>query len=172
MSWLKKLLTKKYSKKELSFFAFLRRNVVFNLLSNEDLEKIIPIMHLREYRPNEVVYFRGDPSQAIYILKKGHVTLSLDQEEVLKEIKAGHIFGQNGIIEHSKRNYDAIATTQGASIYVIPQQALLDLFGRDDRLKSKVMTAFTTYYVGYISTIFDTYRANKGFFEMNQVYQK
>lgn len=172
MSWLKKLLTKKYTEKELNFFDFLRKNIVFNLLSNEDLEKIIPIIHLRDYSENEVVYFRGDPSQAIYIVYKGVVTLSIENEEILKKIKVGHIFGQNGIIEGSKRNYDAIVTSEKTEIYVIPQQALLELFSRDEKLRSKVMTAFTTYFAGYVSRIFDTYRANKGFFEMNQVYKK
>ena len=174
MSWIKNLFNKTYSKQEEEFFSFLQQNKIFNLLSYSELEKIKPLLYLREYKENEVVFFRNDPSQAIYIVKKGKVTFSIDfpegKEEMLT-LEQGQIFGQNGIIEKSVRNYNAIVTSSNASIYVLPQQGILELFEKDEKLKSKVLSAFMTYYSNYVTEIFSTYRENLGFFEMNQVYK-
>jgi len=174
MSWMKKLFTKTYTEEDKRFLKFLRQNKIFERLSFKELEKIKPLLYLREYSENEVVFFRNDPSQAVYIVKDGEVTFSMEHaggNEELFKAKNSAIFGQNGVIEDSVRNYSAIVSSDKASIYVIPQQGLLELFQKDKELKSKVMTAFMTYYSSYVSNIFSTYRENLGFFEMNQVYR-
>lgn len=175
MSWIKKIFTKTYSQEDKAFFDFLSQNKIFELLSFSELEKIKPIMYLRTYTEDEAVFFRNDPSQAIYIIKEGVVNFNMQYSggwEHLFSKKDGQIFGQNGIIEHSVRNYNAIVSSSKASIYVIPQEGLLEIFSKDEELKTKVFTAFMTYYSGYVSDIFSTYRDNLGFFEMSQVYEK
>ena len=175
MHQLRQLFTRKYTEEEQSFFEFLRMNKIFNQLTDKELEKIKPLLYLRTYKENEAVFFVKDPSQAVYIVKTGKVSLTLDLtdgEEKLTSLRRGNIFGQNGIVENKHRNYNAIAKSEDTEIYVLPQQELLELFESDINLKAKVMTAFMSHYASYISKIFSTFRDNLGFFSINQVYNK
>ena len=174
MHWLKKILTKKYTEEEQDFFEFLRINKIFHSLSDNELDKIKPLLYKRDYVKDEVVFFRKDPSQAVYIMKSGKVNFMLDldsSEEKIVTVRKGTLFGQNGIIEDTRRNYNAIVTSEKAEIYVIPQQSILELFSKDEQLKAKVMEKYTAYYASYVTKIFSSYRKNLGFFEINQVYK-
>ena len=174
MSWIKKIFTRTYSKEETELLNFLSQNEIFEKLSFKELERIIPLLYLRNYNENEVVFFSNDPSQAIYIIKEGQVTFNMEydeKKEILFTKETTAIFGQNGVIKNAIRNYNAIVTSDSASIYVLPQQGLLEVFEKDEKLKAKVMTAFMNYYASYVTKIFSTYRENLGFFEMKQVYQ-
>lgn len=175
MIQLKQLFTRKYSEEEELFFEFLRLNKIFSELSNKELEKIKPLLYLRTYKENEVVFFIQDPSQAVYIIKSGKVSLSLELtegEEKLTSLRKGNIFGQNAIVKDKQRNYNAVVKSNDTQIYVLPQKELLELFESDITLKAKVMTAFMSHYANYVTKIFNTYRENLGFFSINQVYNK
>ncbi len=170
-----RLFKKKYSDDDLLFFNFLRKNKFFEKLTNEELSYFTPYMYLRKYRANEVVFFTKDPSQAVYILKSGIVTLNLDLKdefEKLMTLRSGKLFGDNAFISGTKRLYTAIVKTDEADIYVIPKANIMEVLNDHSEVQAKVMTAFAEQYNEYTSSLFQTYRSSLGFFDLNTVYNE
>ena len=165
----------KYSKQEKEQFAFLRKNILFKGFTDKELNFIQPLMHERTFGKNEAVFFRNDPSLALYFVYEGEVSLYLDTdgvEETLINIEKGYIFGQNSIVENAHRNYNAKVSGDSATLFVIPRAGLMDVLGRHPRLHSHVLTNLSAYFDSYISKVFSKYRENVGFFEISQIYEK
>ncbi|MDX1905206.1 MAG: cyclic nucleotide-binding domain-containing protein [Thermonemataceae bacterium] len=166
---------KVYSKKELEIFAFFRKVRLFEKLSPKELEDFIPFMHLREYKQNEVVFFRNDPGQALYIVHSGNVELTLDLAndfETLAIAKKYMAIGLNALIQESERVYNAIIRSPEASLYVIPQVNILEIFKRDIHIKAKMMTALAEIYDENTHNLFNSYRKHFGLFSIGEAYMK
>ena len=170
-----KFLRNKYSSQEKLQFDFLRKNILFKGFSDKELNFIQPLIHERTFGKNEIVFFRNDPSLALYFVYEGEVSLYLDAdgiEENLINVEKGYVFGQNSIVENAHRNYNAKIAGELATLFVIPRAGLMDVLTRHPRLHSHVLTNLSTYFNGYISKVFSKYRENVGFFEISQIYDK
>lgn len=168
-----KFFKKSYSEDDLLLFKFLRKNPILESLTNEELEKFQPYIYLRIYAENEVVFFTGDPSHALYILKKGMVSLNLDikgEFEKLMVLSNGDVFGDNSILDGAKRIYSAIVNAAGTELYVIPKVNLKEVMEHDPIIKSKIMYSFANMYNGYTEKLFATYKGSRGFFDLNTIY--
>lgn len=162
-----------YSQQEKEIMNFLRKNPIFKDLSNEELLNFIPHLHQRSYGKNEVVFFRNDPSQALYLLKKGRVALQLDIDdsfEPLALLKSGMHFGENALLPRSHRLYNAICKQEDNQLYILPQVSLMEIFEENTKLKSKVMQALASLQQKQIQSIFAFYREDFGFFELGRAY--
>jgi len=168
-----KLFTKRYSPRERLLFRFLRKNELFEKLTDKEIEEFVPYLHLRTYAENEVVFFRNDPSQALYIIKSGHIKLNLDvndQFEELLMLHPGASFGDNSILENTVRNYNAISCSDDCELYVIPQVNILDIFESNIHIKAKMVSAVAQYYDKYLTNMSKVYRESFGLFDLGQVY--
>ncbi|CAM3231802.1 Crp/Fnr family transcriptional regulator [Rhodothermus bifroesti] len=56
----------------------LRRVPVFQYLPQATLRTLIPLLHQRTYRCQEVLYYEGDPGLGMYIILQGTVRLLID----------------------------------------------------------------------------------------------
>lgn len=165
---------KSYTPQEMSFFRFLSKVKVFEDLDYKEMSFFLPFMHEREYKKDEIVFFRGDPSQAFYIIKKGRVCLTVDIEdkfEVLAELKTNQAFGDNAFINNSSRIYTSLVTSDEAILYVIPQVNIHEVFDREVEVKAKMMYSLASLYNDYTSSLFKAYKATFGFFDLGQVYK-
>ena len=165
---------KSYSSQEISLFRFLNKIKLFENLAYEELSEFVPHMYLRSYKVNEVVFFREDPSHALYIVKNGKVSLNVDvgeQFQSLTSVKSGETFGENALIQDTKRIYTSIVTSDSADLYVIPQVNIQEILDGDPKVKAKVMTCFSKIYNEYMVNLFKAYRSNFGFFDLSQAYQ-
>jgi len=168
-----KLFKKTYSEKELSIFQFLSKNKLFDSLSHEELSEFIPFLHKREYKDNEVVFFSNDPSNALYIIKSGIVSLNLDVKgefERLLILRNGKVFGDNAVIKNTKRIYTAIVNSESAELYVIPRINLQEIMENDIHIKAKLMSAIANEYDEYMQNLFKGYKDEYGFFNINMIY--
>lgn len=75
-----------YTEDELKVFEFLARTQFFNYLKYAEMYRFLPAIHYRKYNKDEVVFFRNDPSQALYIVKSGIVSLNVDIRENFETI--------------------------------------------------------------------------------------
>jgi CRP-like cAMP-binding protein len=169
------LFKKTYTKDETKLFDFLKETKYFGKLTEEELANIAPHMYLRNYKENEVVFFRDDPSHALYLVKKGMVALTFDIKNEfinLRSVKRGHVFGDNSLLENTKRIYNSVVESEEAELYVIPQINLLQIFGENPTIKAKVMTAFAEVYNAYNINLFNSYRTSFGFFDLRMVYSQ
>ena len=165
---------KKFTPKERSLFKFLRQTEIFYDLDDDELYEILPYLHLRKYAQNEVIFFRNDPSQALYLIKNGTVMLNMDIQDKfvpLMPIHTGSYFGDDALVEGSVRKYTAVSMSEACEVYVIPQVSLLDIFEDDLQIKAKVYEAFAREQNRYLAAIFKHYRDSFGFFDLGQAYQ-
>ena len=166
---------KTYSIKELNLFRSLSRVKPFEKLNYDEMALFIPYLHLRQYKNDEVVFFRNDPSNAFYIVKSGKVSLNIDvnnQFEVLMVVKSGGFFGHNAFIDISKRMYTAIVITEVSELYVLPKVNIMEIFESRSQIKAKMMTSISEMYNEFNKNIFDTYRSSLGFFNLSDAFKK
>lgn len=164
---------KSYGQKEREKISFLRGVKPFDTLSDDQLFVFLPYLYPRTYSRNEAVFFRKDPSQALYILVKGQVALNLDRDgemEPLMTVKSSEAFGDNCFVKDSHRIYNAIVTSEEAELYVLPQGNILEIFESKPKIKALVLESLLTRYNDYTSKIFEAYKSSFGFFELKQAY--
>ncbi|WP_109829604.1 Crp/Fnr family transcriptional regulator [Reichenbachiella versicolor] len=169
-----KIFKRDYADDEIKMFEFLRKVRLFWNLTNKELELFIPIMYLRSYGVNEAIFFSGDPSQALYIVKKGSVSLTIDIDdkfEDLMKLRQTHAFGDNSLIENTKRIYNAVCTTDKTEVYVLPHINMMEIFNNHPEVKAKVMTNMAETYNTYTKNLFKVYKSSFGFFELTKVYK-
>ncbi len=168
-----KLFKKSYAEKDLAIFRFLSRNKLFESLTDEELEEFLPYLHKRQYKENEVVFFANDPSNALYIIKNGIVSLNIDVKEHMEKLavlRNGKLFGDNAILENTKRVYTALVISESAELYVIPKINLLQIMEDEVQIKAKLMGALAEEYSDYVQNLFKAYQTEYGFFDINMIY--
>lgn len=165
---------KSYSQEELKLFIFLKRTRLFQNLTYGEMALFVPYLFPRDYTQNEAVFFRGDPSHALYIIKSGRVCMNIDLEgkfEVLTEMYAGTAFGDNCLLEDTKRFYSATVISESAKLYVIPQVNIQEIFEANVEIKAKMLESFSRMYNNYSENLFKVYRSSFGFFNLADVYK-
>ncbi|WP_333908767.1 cyclic nucleotide-binding domain-containing protein [Marinigracilibium pacificum] len=165
---------RKYSEKELEMYEFLNKLTLFEGLSLEELSNFVPYMFLRRYKHNEAVFFKDDPSHALYILRSGKVSLNLDLKgkfERLAVIHASDTFGENSILINKKRLYHALVMTDNAEIFAIPQINIHEIFNNQPLIKAKMMENLSGMNNKFMEDLFFAYQSSFGFFSMSLAYK-
>lgn len=166
---------KSYSQKDLALFQFLGKIKLFERLTYDELAHFTPHMFKRSFMQDEVVFFRNDPSQALYLLINGSVSLNIDLQnkfEVLTILNQGQFFGENTLLENTSRVYTSIVITEKAELYVIPQVNLLEVFENHPNIKAEVLNSLAEIYNSYTVNLFNAYRSSFGFFNLGEAYLK
>lgn len=166
---------KTYTPREQNLFVFLTKIPLFASLNYKELSLFLPHMHERKYEQNEVVFFRNDPSHALYLLKKGQVTLNLDIDEEFEQltvIEQGAAIGESCLLNDTNRLLNAFVSSEGAEFYVIPQDNIFNIFEGHLKIKAKMLESLAKHYHGYNANLFKTYKNSMGFFNLSQLYSK
>lgn len=166
--------SKTYDEDELLMFDFLQQIKFFERLRQKELMRFLPAMHHRKYVFNEVVFFSKDPSQALYLVKSGKVNLTIDVKdnfELILEVTQGGCFGENSLLENTKRTYTALIDSEEAELIVIPHFAIQEIFDSNPKIKAKMMTSLAEYYNGNNQRLFRSYRESFGFFSLRQMFE-
>jgi CRP/FNR family transcriptional regulator, cyclic AMP receptor protein len=166
---------KTYTHQELMIFRFLSKVKLFEKLSFKDLHRFLPHLHEREFKKDEVVFFRNDPSNALYIIRSGKVSLSIDIREKLEhltEVRTNMAFGDNSLLKTSRRIYNALVVSEKANFYVIPKGSIMEIFDHHPEIKAKMLESLAELYNSYTENVFKTYKSSFGFFSLTEVYQE
>ena len=167
------LFSKSYTEKEINFFRFLSRMKLFEKLTYKEMSLLHPFFYLREYKMDEVVFFRNDPSNALYLVKSGKVSLCLDMKEGFENlliIKAGTVFGENAFLKQAIRQFNAIVTSEKSELYVIPKVNLDDTLEGHSKIKSKMLESLAEIYNDFQMNLFKGYKSSHGLFDLSQVF--
>jgi CRP-like cAMP-binding protein len=162
-----------YTAEESALFKYMAEIKLFERLTYDELANFTPYMFLRTYGQDEAVFFRNDPSQALYLIRSGTVTLNIEMSEkfeVLSTMGRGQAFGDNALLENTRRIYTSIVTSERAEIYVLPQVNLFDVFENHPNIKAEMMNSLAELYNGYTVNLFKAYRSSFGFFDLGQAY--
>ena len=87
----------------------------FANLSPRDLKEVAAIVHKREYRAGEPVFYQGDPGLGMYIVQDGEVSIAIlgkdGNEQELAVLGDGDFFGELALLDESPRSANAICKT-------------------------------------------------------------
>ncbi len=166
---------KTYTTKEIDLLDYFRQVEIFEGLTNSELSLFLPYFNERSYKKSEVVFFRGDPSRALYVIKSGVISLTVDYQNDLEEltkIEAVNSMGESCMLENTNRLLNAIVFSDTSEMYVLPQLNILEIFENNFQIKAKMFTALAKIYHQYNYNLFEAYRNSLGFFHLPQVYEK
>ena len=165
-------LKKAQDKELVDVINFLSQNKFFEKLTQKELVLLHAYLFLRKYRKDEVVFFHGDPSEAIYLVQSGEVTLSTDIREGFEQVavlKEGHIFGENAFMANTKRIFNATVTSKTALLYILPSIKAIDIFEKNKELHLKIMISLASSYNEQILKLVEAYREAPGLFNFPSV---
>jgi CRP-like cAMP-binding protein len=103
--------------------AFLQQVPIFSTLEPKHLAALAEIAHRRHYRKGQTIFYRGDPGNAMYVLIKGSVMMTLPSEEgsevIVAAVRSGDQFGELAVLDGGARYVTAVATepTEVLAIY-------------------------------------------------------
>jgi CRP-like cAMP-binding protein len=88
----------------------------FANLAPRELKEVAAIVHKREYRSGEPVFYQGDPGLGMYIVKDGEVSIVIQgkdgNERELALFGDGDFFGELALLDESPRSANAICKTE------------------------------------------------------------
>lgn len=93
----------------------LSRVPAFADLSARELRGVAAIIHKREYKAGEPVFYQGDPGLGMYIIREGEVSIRISEGEgedkELAVLADGDFFGELALLDESPRSATAICRT-------------------------------------------------------------
>ena len=115
----------------------LRQIVMLNYMTDEMLDKIIPITDLLVFDVKEIIFCQGEKADRFYMLKRGkvileqrfsdHITVQMDA------IKPGFSFGWSSMLDADAYTSDAISDEQ-SEVFSIRADKLKNLCDADHSL--------------------------------------
>ncbi|GGZ28407.1 hypothetical protein GCM10007049_21720 [Echinicola pacifica] len=163
-----------YTEQELKIFDFLAAVQFFSSLKEAEMYRFLPAIHYRKYQNGEAVFFRNDPSQALYVVRSGMVSLNVDireEFETIHQVRRGEAFGENSLLDSAKRIYTAVVESEEAELMVIPNYAIKEIFDSSPKIKAKMITSLALYYDNRNQQLFSSYRKSFGFFNLSQMFE-
>ena len=80
---------------------------VMSVLSDEELERLIPLLTERTFRSRQMLFQSGDPAERVYLLLKGRVKIyqvaENGKEIILDVVGKGGVVGDMAIVEDGER---------------------------------------------------------------------
>lgn len=101
-------------KREVTILDILQEVPLFNSLTKRELRTIAKIIHRRMYQKGEVLFQKGDPGAAMYIIKQGSIKIVINDHDHEKEITLatlhpGTFVGELALLDNSPRSATAKA---------------------------------------------------------------
>ncbi|MBF0377925.1 MAG: cyclic nucleotide-binding domain-containing protein [Desulfamplus sp.] len=120
----------------------LKKNDFMQFLTDEMLEKIIPITKVMEVESREIIFNEGDLAEHFYLVKSGQVLLeqkiSKDILVNISAINAGEAFGLSVLLHRDQRAMAAICN-EAATLIMIHRNDLLNLMEQDHTMGYLIM---------------------------------
>ncbi len=115
----------------------LKRIVMLQYLTDEMLDRLIPITELLRFDANEYIFQQGDKADRIYMVQKGKVLLEYritDEITVfVSAIKPGYAFGWSAMLTEEFYTSDAICA-EACELLSFREQKIKALFQKDHSL--------------------------------------
>ncbi len=126
---------------------FLKKVPLFAGFATDDLIVVFRLLRTRRYTKRSVLMYEGDPSDALYIIKKGSVavtrTSSDGKETILSILKEGDVVGEMGVLDEAPRSATATLLREG-QVLILQRADFLDLLADRPDLNRAVISALIT----------------------------
>ncbi|GAB4412762.1 MAG: hypothetical protein OHK0039_19020 [Bacteroidia bacterium] len=107
----------------------LRSSELFARLNEQETERVAARVKIRQFFPEEVIVWQGQPSTSLYLVMNGIVAVKRilqERESTLAYLMAGDTFGEVGILENQPRSANVVALTE-VDVLVLRREDFLDL---------------------------------------------
>ena len=115
----------------------LKQIFMLRSLSDEMLDKLIPITQLVHFEKRELIFRQGEKSRYFYMLKEGKVILEqriTDKIAVsVSAIKAGYSFGWSAMLDGEEYTIDAVCADP-CKVFTLRDKEIKALFEEDHSL--------------------------------------
>ena len=115
----------------------LKQIVMLGYLTDEMLDKLIPITELQYFDKRELIFRQGDKAQRFYMLIEGKVILEqriTDKIAVsLSAIKPGYSFGWSAMLDEEQYTIDAVCA-EPSKVFSLRDKNIKALFEKDHSL--------------------------------------
>lgn len=95
---------------------------LLNVLNDEELERLIPLLSERQFKPRTTLFSAGDPAERVYLLLKGRVKLfqvaENGKEIILDIVGKGGVVGDMAIVENGERTACAQAIDETVAVTI------------------------------------------------------
>lgn len=95
---------------------------VLNVLTDEELERLIPHLTERRFKPRQVIFSTGDPAERVYLILKGRVKIyqvaDNGKEIILDVAGKGDVVGDSAIVEDGERTATAQAIDETIAVSI------------------------------------------------------
>jgi len=109
--------------------ATLAGSALFSGLETKYLEEIAARTKVRQYFPDDVIVWQGQPSKTLFFIMNGIVAVKnmvRGKENVLAYLISGNTFGEVGILENQPRSASVVAVSE-VDVMVIQRKDFLDI---------------------------------------------
>jgi CRP/FNR family transcriptional regulator len=95
---------------------------LMNVLTDEELERLIPLLSERRFRARQLLFAAGDPAERVYLLLKGRVKVyqvaENGKEIILDVVGKGGVIGDMAIVEDGERTACAQAMEETVAVSI------------------------------------------------------
>jgi CRP-like cAMP-binding protein len=115
----------------------LKQIVMLGYLTDEMLDKLIPITELLRFDKNEYIFRQGDKAERFYMLQQGKVLLEQKITDMItvsvSAIKPGFSFGWSAMLDEELFTTDAICA-EACKVFSFREKKIKTLFEKDHSL--------------------------------------
>ena len=138
----------KRDEKERDLISILKGNFLFESLAIQELKLVRDIVHIREYRPGELVFKQGEVGVGMYIIARGHVDISVEDRDPEKEgmrsifvtrLERGDFFGEIALVEDNGRRTATATANDDVMLIGFFKPDLSEIISRSPATGSKVL---------------------------------
>ncbi len=101
------------SKLDRRILKLLAETPVFHELSKRELKKVKKIVHVNEYKADQIIFRKSDPGLGMHIILEGSVEIIVKKDNkepvVLAELGETNFFGDVSLLDENLRSADVIA---------------------------------------------------------------
>src|SRR5262249_46682577 len=119
---------------------------LFADLTTAELIGLAALMRPRPYARDEVIFLRGDPGTAFYVIASGRVKIVLTspdgKELILRRLGPGAAFGELALLDDEPRSADAIPTEQSL-LLVLQRDAFRTFLADHHEVATKLLATLS-----------------------------
>jgi len=117
--------------------AFLRTVPIFEEMPGQELRRVAEMLTGVEVAANEVIFKKGNPGDALYIVRRGAVAIK-DGTVELSIAKGGDFFGELALLDNEPRSADAVAA-EDSSLARLNGADFRELMARRPQIQERVL---------------------------------
>lgn len=125
---------------------FLRQVSLFSDLSDSDLRELESVFRERSFRKNEVIFHAQEPGNALFVIKRGRVKISMDdrggREIILRILEAGDFFGEMSLLDGEPRSA-TVSSLEPCQALILSRDEFLRFIPRHPGVVLKMLTTLS-----------------------------